>query len=119
MPIVEVAGGDVQSPGLLHPVLNVAEPEDQVDGGEQEEDEEAEQRGEQEDRGGEAGQADSGASGTAGTSRTPRHFVQSAVGGSLQAPLGISEALGVRRVVVPPLETAVHSVPLNHDSLQI
>ena len=126
MPVVEVTGGDVQSGGLLHPVLDVAEPEDQVDGGEEEQDEEAEQGGEHHHRGGEAGQAreagEAGRGATGGTGSRPRaggQLVQSPVGGSAQAKLRVGEDLGVRRVVFPSCETPVQSVPVHHDSLQM
>ena len=80
MPIVKVTVGDIQSAGLLHPVLYVGQPEDQVEGGEEEHDEEAEQRGEQEDRGWEAGE-ETPSVGTAGTAAAAagRHFIQSPV----------------------------------------
>ena len=49
MPISKVTVGDVQSAGLLHPVLYVAEPQHEVDRGGEEDDEERDEKGEEED----------------------------------------------------------------------
>ena len=128
MPLVQVlAGGDVQvqGPGLLHPVLDVSQPEDQVDGGEEQQDQEAQHGAEQQHRGGEAGEetptaatARAGTGTGAGTAGQFGH-VQSPVGSSAPAPLRIGESLRVGGVVVPSLETAVQRVSLHVDSLHI
>ena len=126
MPLVQVlAGGDVQvqGPGLLHPVLDVSQSEDQVDGGEEQQDQEAQHGAEQQHRGGEAGEeTPTAATARAGTGTgTAGQFghVQSPVGSSAPAPLRIGESLRVGGVVVPSLETAVQRVSLHVDSLHI